>query len=47
MKAEFLIVLSDGSLNIIEATGFVEARQVAQSLVVDSHVRIVAVRKIA
>lgn len=43
---EYLIVLSDGSLNIVEAAGFVEARKIAQSFVEDSHIRIIAVRKV-
>lgn len=47
MKAEYIIILSDASLNIIEAQSFAEARQLALSFVEGSHVRIIAVRKIS
>lgn len=47
MKHEYIIILSDASLNIVEASSFAEARHIAQELVADSHVRIVAVRKIS
>lgn len=43
---EYIIILSDASLNIVEASSFAEARRVALTFVEGSSVRIVAVRQL-